>query len=141
MCLLTETRALSAQGEKRALVGNLTMPHRLVLNRDFHFGRPGRRRYTFNGLPRGPDVFVAHSSGSRHRQRGSHCGRTCPKHPNQRGMQFRPRQPGTSRCYTLRRSNREFGFSSILIDLNVLSFLLNPALVRGFARSMLNEFQ
>ena len=26
MCLLTETRALSAQGEKRALVGNLTMP-------------------------------------------------------------------------------------------------------------------
>ena len=27
MCLLTETRALSAQGEKRALVGNLTMPH------------------------------------------------------------------------------------------------------------------
>ena len=28
MCLLTETRALSAQGEKRALVGNLTMPHR-----------------------------------------------------------------------------------------------------------------
>ena len=28
MCLLTETRALSAQGEKRALVGNLTMPAR-----------------------------------------------------------------------------------------------------------------
>ena len=28
MCLLTETRALSAQGEKRALVGNLTMPFR-----------------------------------------------------------------------------------------------------------------
>ena len=28
MCLLTETRALSAQGEKRALVGNLTMPWR-----------------------------------------------------------------------------------------------------------------
>ena len=27
MCLLTETRALSAQGEKRALVGNLTMPY------------------------------------------------------------------------------------------------------------------
>ena len=26
MCRLTETRALSAQGEKRALVGNLTMP-------------------------------------------------------------------------------------------------------------------
>ena len=26
MCLLTETRALSAQGEKRALVGNLIMP-------------------------------------------------------------------------------------------------------------------
>ena len=26
MCLLTETRALSAEGEKRALVGNLTMP-------------------------------------------------------------------------------------------------------------------
>ena len=37
MCLLTETRALSAQGEKRALVGNLTMPtlgcfrHQLLL--------------------------------------------------------------------------------------------------------------
>ena len=30
MCLLTETRALSAQGEKRALVGNLTMP-RVIL--------------------------------------------------------------------------------------------------------------
>ena len=30
MCLLTETRALSAQGEKRALVGNLTMPLRDV---------------------------------------------------------------------------------------------------------------
>ena len=29
MCLLTETRALSAQGEKRALVGNLTMPFRV----------------------------------------------------------------------------------------------------------------
>ena len=28
MCRLTETRALSAQGEKRALVGNLTMPSR-----------------------------------------------------------------------------------------------------------------
>ena len=28
MCRLTETRALSAQGEKRALVGNLTMPAR-----------------------------------------------------------------------------------------------------------------
>ena len=26
MCLLTEPRALSAEGEKRALVGNLTMP-------------------------------------------------------------------------------------------------------------------
>ena len=31
MCLLTETRALSAQGEKRALVGNLTMPITVVL--------------------------------------------------------------------------------------------------------------
>ena len=30
MCLLTETRALSAQGEKRALVGNLTMPDTLI---------------------------------------------------------------------------------------------------------------
>ena len=30
MCLLTETRALSAQGEKRALVGNLTMPVAVV---------------------------------------------------------------------------------------------------------------
>ena len=30
MCLLTETRALSAQGEKRALVGNLTMPRRVI---------------------------------------------------------------------------------------------------------------
>ena len=30
MCLLTETRALSAQGEKRALVGNLTMPSILL---------------------------------------------------------------------------------------------------------------
>ena len=41
MCLLTETRALSAQGEKRALVGNLTMP------------RVGfeRRRVDPNGVP------------------------------------------------------------------------------------------
>ena len=31
MCLLTETRALSAQGEKRALVGNLTMPYKAIL--------------------------------------------------------------------------------------------------------------
>ena len=31
MCLLTETRALSAQGEKRALVGNLTMPIKEVV--------------------------------------------------------------------------------------------------------------
>ena len=30
MCLLTETRALSAQGEKRALVGNLTMPSQVL---------------------------------------------------------------------------------------------------------------
>ena len=30
MCRLTETRALSAQGEKRALVGNLTMPALLI---------------------------------------------------------------------------------------------------------------
>ena len=30
MCLLTETRALSAQGEKRALVGNLTMPAQVL---------------------------------------------------------------------------------------------------------------
>ena len=30
MCLLTETRALSAQGEKRALVGNLTMPRQAL---------------------------------------------------------------------------------------------------------------
>ena len=33
MCLLTETRALSAQGEKRALVGNLTMPYRCTVCR------------------------------------------------------------------------------------------------------------
>ena len=32
MCLLTETRALSAQGEKRALVGNLTMPSIVLLS-------------------------------------------------------------------------------------------------------------
>ena len=30
MCRLTETRALSAQGEKRALVGNLTMPTYMI---------------------------------------------------------------------------------------------------------------
>src|ERR1035437_2715598 len=30
--------------------------------RDFHFGRPGRHRYTPSDLPRGPDVFVAHAS-------------------------------------------------------------------------------
>ena len=47
----------------------------------------------------------------------------------------RPSTPSTE------PSNREFGFSSIFIDLNVLPFLLNRALVRGFARSMLNEFQ
>ena len=47
-----------------------------VSGRDFNFGRPGRHRYTPNALPRGPDVFVAQSSGSRHRLRGSHCGRT-----------------------------------------------------------------
>ena len=38
MCLLTETRALSAQGEKRALVGNLTMPcrrNRVIARRMF----------------------------------------------------------------------------------------------------------
>ena len=52
------------------------------LNRDFHLGRPGRHRYTPNALPRGPDVFMAHSSGSRHRQRGSHCGCTCRKRPD-----------------------------------------------------------
>ena len=34
MCLLTETRALSAQGEKRALVGNLTMPVTEVIGSD-----------------------------------------------------------------------------------------------------------
>ena len=28
-------------------------------NRDFHFGRPGRYRYTPSDLPRGPDGFVA----------------------------------------------------------------------------------
>ena len=33
MCRLTETRALSAQGENRALVGNLTMPVRLVTDK------------------------------------------------------------------------------------------------------------
>ena len=40
MCLLTETRALSAQGEKRALVGNLTMPSaRLQTVDDARHGR------------------------------------------------------------------------------------------------------
>ena len=34
MCLLTETRALSAQGEKRALVGNLTMPFGVLFEID-----------------------------------------------------------------------------------------------------------
>ena len=36
MCLLTETRALSAQGEKRALVGNLTMPMEHVRGAPYH---------------------------------------------------------------------------------------------------------
>ena len=45
MCLLTETRALSAQGEKRALVGNLTMPTEAILacnilNQMTQLGRP-----------------------------------------------------------------------------------------------------
>ena len=45
MCLLTETRALSAQGEKRALVGNLTMPlegHLELLRCHYNFVRPHR---------------------------------------------------------------------------------------------------
>ena len=29
-----------------------------TITRDFHFGRPGRHRYTPSDLPRGPDVFV-----------------------------------------------------------------------------------
>ena len=33
-------------------------------NRDSHFGRPGRYRYTPSDLPRGPDVFVAVWSNS-----------------------------------------------------------------------------
>ena len=45
-------------------------------NLDFHFGHPGRHRYTPSARPRGPDVFVAHASGSRHRQRGVHGGHT-----------------------------------------------------------------
>ena len=42
MCRLTETRALSAEGEKRALVGNLTMPSTLIASQlpvtDWHAG-------------------------------------------------------------------------------------------------------
>ena len=41
MCLLTETRALSAQGEKRALVGNLTMPFDILTNDKLEAARTG----------------------------------------------------------------------------------------------------
>ena len=41
MCLLTETRALSAQGEKRALVGNLTMPVKDLVPAKEEFGVEG----------------------------------------------------------------------------------------------------
>ena len=46
MCLLTETRALSAQGEKRALVGNLTMPPGVVVRRQA--GRHPNARGTYH---------------------------------------------------------------------------------------------
>ena len=44
--------------------------------RDFHFGRPGSAPFIHRSPPRGPDLFVAHSSGSRNRPRGPHRKRT-----------------------------------------------------------------
>ena len=57
MCLLTETRALSAQGEKRALVGNLTMPFETLFE-TLWVSNPIRPRSAAsrNRVMRGPGV-------------------------------------------------------------------------------------
>ena len=73
-------RPLIQFGSKEAFftstfVGNISTC-RHCSNLDFHFGHPGRHRYTPSARPRGPDVFVAPASGSRHRQRGAHGGHT-----------------------------------------------------------------
>ena len=86
--------------------------------------RPTHPRIALVGVA--PARRLAASSGSRRHARSR--DRVCGGH-------------SLSLWKRLRHPNREFGFSSIFIDLNVLPFLRNRALVRGFARSMLDELQ
>ena len=59
MCLLTETRALSAQGEKRALIGNLTMPPGPPE------GAPVSLNYNVNGVSWGADDTIIFATSRR----------------------------------------------------------------------------
>ena len=65
-----------ARSSYRCTPAPMPAPATRAINLDFHFGRPSQHRYTPSARPRGPDVFVAHASGSRHRQRGAHGGHT-----------------------------------------------------------------
>ena len=93
MCLLTETRALSAQGEKRALVGNLTMPA-AGRRRPSTFALVGRTGKGNVRRRRDGDVWGATSGGRVHLD-GARIQPVLPPHRaarQERARQARPRR-------------------------------------------------